>query len=233
MATSPCEAEQQQTAWLLPSPIAAPQIAQRFLSTVYATYQETGRMYEKFNAEQVSSFGWLCGLVCVWEGSSACVHVSQRRLPLQQAAVVKSVLSPLFCMSIVVCSSHWMLPRLLPDRHPRRWRRVRGGGRLWMDQRRQVGKRSLWLHCLIGLPECTRALTPLSPQPPLPARPTELPPPSPPTAAVWTSCNALASAPHEASRLQWIQLLRSCLHGHTQTQSLHIQAAGTCVAHRR
>ena len=55
MATSPCEAEQQQTAWLLPSPIAAPQIAQRFLSTVYATYQETGRMYEKFNTEQVNS----------------------------------------------------------------------------------------------------------------------------------------------------------------------------------
>lgn len=40
------------------------QIAQRFLSTVYATYLETGRMYEKFNVEEVcanlnQSIHWL------------------------------------------------------------------------------------------------------------------------------------------------------------------------------
>ncbi|KAI7838237.1 hypothetical protein COHA_007983 [Chlorella ohadii] len=51
----------------------AREIAQRFLSTVYATYLETGRMYEKFNVEQigipggggeyevVDGFGWTNG----------------------------------------------------------------------------------------------------------------------------------------------------------------------------
>ncbi|PRW32561.1 putative trehalase [Chlorella sorokiniana] len=59
--------------WAGAVPAGSMQIAQRFLSTVYATYAETGRMYEKFNAEQigipggggeyevVDGFGWTNG----------------------------------------------------------------------------------------------------------------------------------------------------------------------------